>query len=115
MREGKDVEELMVEGYGDGNNGNKLVRSMVMNNIRRKGPILDDNYTPGIVIWKKLPTMTPEQVIAEVKASNIKGRGGAGFPTGLKWEFCRRAKEIVNLFSAMPMKANRELSKTESY
>lgn len=92
MREGKDVEELMVEGYGDGNNGNKLVRSMVMNNIRRKGPILDDNYTPGIVIWKKLPTMTPEQVIAEVKASNIKGRGGAGFPTGLKWEFCRRAK-----------------------
>lgn len=92
MREGKNVEELMVEGYGDGNNGNKLVRSMVMNNIRRKGPILDDNYTPGIVIWKKLPTMTPEQVIAEVKASNIKGRGGAGFPTGLKWEFCRRAK-----------------------
>lgn len=92
MREGKDVEELMVEGYGDGNNGNKLVRSMVMNNIRRKGPILDDNYTPGVVIWKKLPTMTPEQVIAEVKASNIKGRGGAGFPTGLKWEFCRRAK-----------------------
>jgi len=92
MREGKDVEELMVEGYGDGNNGNKLVRSIVMNNIRRKGPILDDNYTPGIVIWKKLPTMTPEQVIAEVKASNIKGRGGAGFPTGLKWEFCRRAK-----------------------
>jgi NADH-quinone oxidoreductase subunit F len=31
--------------------------------------------------------MTPEQVIAEVKASSLRGRGGAGFPTGLKWSF----------------------------
>ncbi len=33
------------------------------------------------------PGMTPEQVIAEVKASALRGRGGAGFPTGLKWSF----------------------------
>src|SRR2546429_1770207 len=31
--------------------------------------------------------MTPEQVINEVKASALRGRGGAGFPTGLKWSF----------------------------
>jgi len=31
--------------------------------------------------------MTPDQVIAEVKASTLRGRGGAGFPSGLKWSF----------------------------
>jgi [NiFe] hydrogenase diaphorase moiety large subunit len=91
MRKGTEVDALMIEGFGDGSNGSKLIGSMVHNNIRRKGPILDENYTPGIVIWKILPKLTPEQVIAEIKASNIKGRGGAGFPTGLKWEFCRKA------------------------
>ncbi len=36
---------------------------------------------------KALQTMKPEQVTEEVKASNLRGRGGAGFPTGLKWTF----------------------------
>ncbi len=35
--------------------------------------------------------MTPEQVVAEMKGSGLRGRGGAGFPTFLKWEFTRRA------------------------
>ena len=34
--------------------------------------------------------MGPEQVVEEVKESGLRGRGGAGFPTGLKWELCRR-------------------------
>jgi NADP-reducing hydrogenase subunit HndC len=37
-----------------------------------------------------LTGMTPEEVIAEVKSSGLRGRGGAGFPTGLKWEFARK-------------------------
>ncbi len=34
---------------------------------------------------------SPDEVIEEVKQSGIRGRGGAGFPTGLKWEFCRKS------------------------
>lgn len=41
---------------------------------------------------KILTSMSPEQVIQEIKDSGLRGRGGAGFPTGLKWEFCRKAE-----------------------
>jgi len=40
---------------------------------------------------KALFQMTPEQIIDEVNASGLRGRGGAGFPTGKKWEDCRNA------------------------
>jgi NADP-reducing hydrogenase subunit HndC len=40
---------------------------------------------------KALSQMTPEEIINEVKDSGLRGRGGAGFPTGLKWEFCAKA------------------------
>jgi len=36
----------------------------------------------------KALAMKPEEVIAEIKDSQLRGRGGAGFPTGVKWEFC---------------------------
>lgn len=39
---------------------------------------------------KVLTSMSPEQVIEEIKISGLRGRGGAGFPTGLKWEECRK-------------------------
>ena len=41
---------------------------------------------------KALAEMTPEEVISEITASGLRGRGGAGFPTGKKWEACRRQK-----------------------
>jgi NADP-reducing hydrogenase subunit HndC len=41
---------------------------------------------------KALTEMTPEQVIEEVKKSGLRGRGGAGFPTGLKWELTMKSK-----------------------
>jgi NADH-quinone oxidoreductase subunit F/NAD(P)H dehydrogenase (quinone)/NADP-reducing hydrogenase subunit HndC len=40
---------------------------------------------------KALQEMSPEQIIAEVKISGLRGRGGAGFSTGLKWEFASKS------------------------
>src|SRR5215204_7489998 len=46
----------------------------------------------GYTAWRKaLAEMTPEQVVEEVKASGLRGRGGAGFPTGNKWGFIPKA------------------------
>jgi NADH-quinone oxidoreductase subunit F len=44
---------------------------------------------------KALSSMTPVQIIEEIKASGLRGRGGGGFPTGVKWETCRNAKGEV--------------------
>ena len=50
--------------------------------------IVRDGYR---ALEKALFEMTPEEVIAEVKASGLRGRGGAGFPTGMKWEAARKS------------------------
>jgi NADH-quinone oxidoreductase subunit F len=44
-------------------------------------------YQGYVAMEKALKQMTPEQVIEELKKSNLRGRGGAGFPTGIKWSF----------------------------
>ena len=46
----------------------------------------------GYEVWKKVVAgeIDPQEIIEEVKTSNIRGRGGAGFPTGLKWSFMNR-------------------------
>ncbi len=44
-----------------------------------------------LAIEKAVRTMTPAQVIAEVKKAGLRGRGGGGFPTGLKWEFAAKS------------------------
>jgi len=45
-----------------------------------------------LALEKVLVGLSPEQVIEEVKASGLRGRGGGGFPTGRKWELCRAAE-----------------------
>jgi [NiFe] hydrogenase diaphorase moiety large subunit len=93
MREGKEVEEMFVASYGDGNNSSELIKAVVSNNIRKKGPILISDFVPGDAI-RKIIQLNPQQVINEMKISNMRGRGGAGFPTGLKWEFCRKTEDF---------------------
>ncbi|MDD8030839.1 MAG: NAD(P)H-dependent oxidoreductase subunit E [Acidobacteriota bacterium] len=90
MKQGKPVQE-MVEEFGDGANSHELVKAMVKNNIRKSGPVIFDDYLAGTAIHKTLET-SPEAVIDEIKKANLLGRGGAGFPTGLKWELCRKEK-----------------------
>lgn len=51
--------------------------------------IAADGYA---ALAKALETMTPQEVIDEMKASGLRGRGGGGFPTGMKWQFCANAK-----------------------
>src|SRR5262245_41801841 len=49
----------------------------------------------GYASWRKVLTtgIKPDQVIQEVKDSGLRGRGGAGFPAGMKWSFVPRASE----------------------
>ncbi len=64
--------------------------------LRNRGLIDAENIDEYIArdgyaaLAKVLEEMTPEAVIEEVKKSGLRGRGGGGFPTGLKWEECRR-------------------------
>ena len=54
-----------------------------------KGATNIDTYLKldGYKAVEKALQMTPDAIINEVKASNLRGRGGAGFPTGMKWSF----------------------------
>jgi NADH-quinone oxidoreductase subunit F len=45
-------------------------------------------------VEKALKTMTPEEVVEEVKKSGLRGRGGAGFPTGMKWSFLAKPEGV---------------------
>ena len=90
MKAGKDNLGLMAEIDAEPD-GPDLLLTMVKNNIRQKGPILfSDDYEVGQALQKAI-RHTPKEIIAEVKSSNLRGRGGAGFPAGLKWDFCRQS------------------------
>jgi [NiFe] hydrogenase diaphorase moiety large subunit len=80
----------LITMVGDGNNAHPLVHAMVRNNIRRRGPVHFDGFESGSALRKTLQRV-PEAVIAEIRASRLRGRGGAGFATGQKWEFARNA------------------------
>lgn len=62
----------------------------VTDNIRRKDILLDDSFISGAALAAAL-IRGPEALLAEVQVSNLRGRGGAGFATGVKWESCRNA------------------------
>ena len=76
---------------GDGNNANELVHSCVHNGIRKKGSVIFADYKHQAGLKNAL-AMSPVEVINEVKTARLRGRGGAGFPTGIKWQFTRAAQ-----------------------
>jgi len=80
----------LVQRLGDGNNAHDLVHAMVMNNLRQRGSVVFSPMNRGEAIHKAL-AITPVEVIRAIKTSRLRGRGGAGFPTGMKWEFTRGA------------------------
>ncbi len=59
----------------------------------------------GLTGLRNALTMTDAQIVSEVKDSGLRGRGGAGFPTGIKWETVRTAPAPRNTSSATPTKA----------
>lgn len=66
----------------------QLVETPVENNLRKSGPVIFSEHSPGECLHKAFQSASLE-IIEEVKKSNLRGRGGAGFPTGQKWGFCR--------------------------
>ncbi|MBT8041941.1 MAG: NAD(P)H-dependent oxidoreductase subunit E, partial [Pontiella sp.] len=87
LKANPDPQTLITE-VGDGNNADPLVQAMVKNNICEAGPVILSDYRKDAGLRKTL-TMTPEEVIEDVKTSGLRGRGGAGFLTGLKWALTR--------------------------
>jgi NADH-quinone oxidoreductase subunit F len=68
---------------------------IVLDNCGRIDPESIDEYIANegyFALGNTLTKMTPAQVIDEMKKSGLRGRGGAGFPTGLKWSFCAPVK-----------------------
>ena len=66
---------------------------IVLKNAGLIDPGIEDYITHDgyMALGRALTEMSPEEVIAEIKSSGLKGRGGAGFPTGLKWGFVANA------------------------
>jgi NADH:ubiquinone oxidoreductase subunit F (NADH-binding)/(2Fe-2S) ferredoxin len=64
--------------------------------LRNRGLIDPENIDDYIArggykaLAKVLTEMTPDEVLHEIKASGLRGRGGGGFPTGIKWETCKK-------------------------
>ena len=102
LRDGRPVERLFYREPATGEaiaryseiNFYKKQQRVILRNCGHINPEKIDHYLArgGYQSLKKaLLKMTPEQVIEEVKDSGLRGRGGAGFPTGRKWEFCHKA------------------------
>ncbi len=90
---------LLSRGFeGISGEGNELLKKQVRIVLRNCGIIDPENIDDYLArdgykaLEKVLKTMTPEEVIDEIYKSGLRGRGGAGFPTGLKWKFTRASK-----------------------
>lgn len=102
LRDGKPVERLFYRDpvtdkaipYYSEINFYKKQQRIILRNCGRINPEKIDHYIAqgGYRALRKAFLMTPEEVIEEIKKSGLRGRGGAGFPTGRKWEFCRKAQ-----------------------
>ena len=106
IKEKKVVERLL---YVEPSTGEKVTqeaaipfykyqeRLLISNNIKIDPQSIEDYLAIGgySALAKALIRMTPEQVLEEVKRSGLRGRGGAGFPTGRKWEGSRNAPDPV--------------------
>jgi NADH:ubiquinone oxidoreductase subunit F (NADH-binding)/(2Fe-2S) ferredoxin len=101
LAEGKVLERLLYEGP-DGQRAvhekdipfyKHQTRILFHNNLRIDPTDIEDYIALGgyTALVKVLREMTPIQVVEEVKKSNLRGRGGAGFPAGIKWETTRNA------------------------
>jgi NADP-reducing hydrogenase subunit HndC len=103
--QGKKVVDRLV--YADPISGEKAVhlneipfykyqhRNLISHNTRIDPTSIDDYLGIGgyAALSKALFGMKPEDVLGEVKKANLRGRGGGGFPAGLKWETTRNAPE----------------------
>jgi NADH:ubiquinone oxidoreductase subunit F (NADH-binding)/Pyruvate/2-oxoacid:ferredoxin oxidoreductase delta subunit len=72
----------------------KLQRRIAMRNCGFLNPDSLEHYIARggyFALHKAMTTMTPEEVVEQIIASGLRGRGGGGFPTGLKWQSCRKA------------------------
>jgi NADH:ubiquinone oxidoreductase subunit F (NADH-binding)/(2Fe-2S) ferredoxin/Pyruvate/2-oxoacid:ferredoxin oxidoreductase delta subunit len=93
---GTPVEEWKIDGVYDSFYGKQV--KVVLADCGRVDPEDIESYiaTGGYEAARRvLYAWTPDDVIEEIKSSGLRGRGGAGFPTGLKWELARRSSGDV--------------------
>lgn len=74
-----------------------MARKLLLNNVHIEGIHTYDVYRKNggyAAVEKALKTMSPDDVVEEVKKSGLRGRGGAGFPTGMKWSFLAKPEGV---------------------
>lgn len=81
----------MLQALASGVDVASLPQARVALNLRQPGPVVFAPMKRGAALRSAL-NKTPEQVIGEINRSRLRGRGGAGFPTAMKWDFCRKSK-----------------------